>query len=131
MIFLVLSGKIIFLFPENLIFFFRWKMTNDLSQKNTSKYNIFFKCPEKMVFPKKIELQYDLFCIIWKDGIFSWKIWYFFFGWKMENDLSQEKLGNMTFSVYLYKYYKYDITLLQKIKDELPKKYKRWLLIAF
>ena len=43
----------------------------------------------------------------------------------MENDLSQEKLGNMTFSVDMYKYYKYDINLLQKIKDELPKKYKR------
>ena len=42
-----------FLFPENVILFFRWKMKDDLSQKNTWKYDIFFKCPEKMVFPKK------------------------------------------------------------------------------
>ena len=73
MIFLVvLSGKMTFLFPENflLTLFFRWIMKNDLSQKNTWKYNIFLKCPKKMVFPKKIALKYDLSCIIWKDSIF-------------------------------------------------------------
>ena len=53
MIFLVLSGKMIFLFPENIILFFRRKMKNDLSQKSTWKYDILFKCSEKMVFPKK------------------------------------------------------------------------------
>ena len=51
----ILSGKKIFLFPENMILFFRRTMKDDLSQKNTWKY-IFFKCPEKMVFPKKIAL---------------------------------------------------------------------------
>ena len=51
MTFVVLSTKIIFLFPENMILFFRRKMKDDLSQKNTWKYNIFFKCPEKVVFP--------------------------------------------------------------------------------
>ena len=45
-------------------------MKDDLSQKNTWKYDTFYKCPEKMVFPKKIMLEYDLFCIIWKDDIF-------------------------------------------------------------
>ena len=45
-------------------------MKDDLSQKNTWKYDIFFKYPEKMFFPKKIALEYDLSCIIWKDGIF-------------------------------------------------------------
>ena len=53
MIFLVLSGKMIFLFPENMILFFRQKMKDDLSQKNKWKYDIFFKCSEKMVFPEK------------------------------------------------------------------------------
>ena len=53
-IFLVSSGKLIFLFPENMILFFRRKMKDDLSQKNTLKYHIFFKCSEKMVFPKKL-----------------------------------------------------------------------------
>ena len=68
----VLSGKKIFLFPENMILFFRRTMKDDLSQKNTWKY-IFFKCPEKMVFPKKIALEYDISCIIWKYGIFFQK----------------------------------------------------------
>ena len=64
-----------FLFPENIILFFRRKMKNDLSQKNTWKYNIFFKCAGKMVFPKKITLEYDLSCcIIWEgDMSFSRK----------------------------------------------------------
>ena len=72
MIFLVvLFGKVIFLFPENMILFFRRKMKDDLSQKkNTWKYDIFFKCSEKFVFPKKIALEYDLSRIIWKDGVF-------------------------------------------------------------
>ena len=42
------------------------------------------------------------------------KIWYFFYGRKMKDDLSQKIHGNMMFSVYMYKCYKYDITLLQK-----------------
>ena len=54
MIFLVLSGKMIFLFAENIILFFRWEKKDDLSQKNTWKYDIFFKCPKKMIFPKKL-----------------------------------------------------------------------------
>ena len=33
MIFLVLSGKMIFLFPENMILFFRHERKDDLSQK--------------------------------------------------------------------------------------------------
>ena len=68
MIFFVSSGKMVFLFPENMILFFRRKMKDDLSEKITWKY-IFFKCSEKIVFPKKIALEYDLSCIIRKDGI--------------------------------------------------------------
>ena len=45
-------------------------MKNDLSQKNTWKHHFLFKRPEKMVFPKKIALEYALSCIIWKDGMF-------------------------------------------------------------
>ena len=51
MIFLKLLGKMI-LFPGKIILFFRRKMKDDLSQKNTRKYDIFFKCSEKMVFLK-------------------------------------------------------------------------------
>ena len=104
MIFLVvLSGKMIFLFPQNMMLFFKWKMKDDLSRKNTWKYDTFFKCPEKMVFPKKIELEFDLSCIIWRDAFFFRKIWYFFFGRKMKDDLSQGIHGNMIFSINMYK----------------------------
>ena len=54
MIFLVSSGKMIFIFPQNVILFFRPKMKDDPSQKNTWKYDIFSKCSEKMVSPKKL-----------------------------------------------------------------------------
>ena len=63
MIFLALSGKMIFLFPENMILFFRHKRKDDLSQKNTWKYDIFFKCSEKMVFPKNSRLNMIFFVI--------------------------------------------------------------------
>ena len=156
---------------ENIILFFWRKMKDVLSQKYTWKYDIFFKCSEKIVFPKnrtgiwsfllyylekwyfsppniwsyslegkwkmiflkkirgnvifssnalkrwsfqkKIPLEYDLSCIIWKGGTFFRKI-SFFFGQKMKDDLSQEMHGNMMFSAYMYKCYKYDITILQK-----------------
>ena len=70
MIFLLLSGKIIFLFPENMILYLRRKMKDDLSQKNTQKYDIFFKLSEKMVFPKRAAPAHDPSCIIWKYGVF-------------------------------------------------------------
>ena len=79
----------IFLFPENMILFYRRKLKDDLSQKkkkkkkkkkeNTWKYDILFKCSEKMVFPKKIALELDLYYIMRKDGIsFSRKYDIFF-----------------------------------------------------
>ena len=39
-------------------------MKDDLSQKNTWKYDIFFKCSEKMVFPKKLRWNM-IFLISW------------------------------------------------------------------
>ena len=74
MIFLVLLGKMIFLFPENMIFLLGWKMKDDLSQKNTRKY-IFFKCSEKMAVP-----GHDPSCTIWKDVFFPRKHDIFSFG---------------------------------------------------
>ena len=41
MIFLVLSGKMIFPFPENMILHLRRKMKDDRSQKNAREYDIF------------------------------------------------------------------------------------------
>ena len=93
MIFLVLSVRIMFLFPKNLILHLTRKMKEDLSQKNTRKYHIFFKSSEKMVFSKRVAPGYYLSCIIWKDGIFFPKTWYFFFGQEVRGDLSQEIHG--------------------------------------
>ena len=55
-----------------------WKMI--FLKKNTRKYDIFFKLSETMAFLKRIAPAHDLSCIIWKDGIFFQKTWYFF--WK-------------------------------------------------
>ena len=41
-----------------------------------------------------------------------------FFVWKIKDDLSQEIYGNMIFSVYMYKCYKYNIALLPKKKRQ-------------
>ena len=72
MIFLALSGKMIFLFPKNMILYLRRKIKDDLSKENTRKYDISFKPSEKMVFPKRAVPAHDLSCIISKDGIFPW-----------------------------------------------------------
>ena len=60
----------------------RRKMKDDLSQKNTQKYDIFSKCSENMVFSIRIVPGHDLSCTIWKGGIFFPKTWYFFPGRK-------------------------------------------------
>ena len=51
------------LFPENMILFTRQKRKDDLSLKNTWKYDIYFKCSEKMVFPKNSRLNMIFFVI--------------------------------------------------------------------
>ena len=92
MIFLVLSGKMIFLFPENIILFFRRKMKDDLSQKNTWKYDIFFKCSEKMVFPKKLHWNMIFLVVLSGKMIFLFpENMILFFRRKMKDDLSQKK----------------------------------------
>ena len=111
-IFLVLSGKIMFLFTKNIIWRLRPKIKDDLSQKNTRKYDIFFKLSEKMVFWKRAARGHDLSCIVWKDNIFSPKTWYFFLGLKLRNNLPQEIHGNKIFSVYTYGCYKRGATSL-------------------
>ena len=102
MIFLVLSEKMIFLFPENLTLPLRRKMKDDLSQKNTEIWYVLqtFWIVSEMFFSKRVTLGHDRSCIIWKDGIFFPKTWHFFLGRKVRDDLSQEAHGNMIFSVY-------------------------------
>ena len=64
---------------------------------------------------KKVALKYDLFCIIWKDGIFFTRKYDTFSldgKWKM---IFLKKINwNTIFSGCMYKCYKYDITLLPK-----------------
>ena len=79
-----------FLFPENMILYLRRNMKDDLSQKNTRKYDIFFKLSEKIVFSKRAAPGHDLSGIIWKDGIFFPKTRYFFLGREVRDGLSQE-----------------------------------------
>ena len=117
-----------FFFPK--IWFYsldkKWKMI--FLQKNTWKYDIILQMPRKESLSKKnMALEYDLSCIIWKDRIFHPENTIFCLWTK--DDLSQEIHGNMIFSVYMYKCYKYDIILQKKIKgDLLPKKYTySWL----
>ena len=67
----------------------RRKMKDDLFQKNTRKYDIFFRPPEKKVFSRKAASGHDLFCIIWKDGFFFPKTRYFFLGRKPATTFSR------------------------------------------
>ena len=69
MIFLVSSGKMIFLFPENMILFFRRKMKDDLSQKKYMEIWYILQMFRKDGLSKKIALEYDLSYIMRKDGI--------------------------------------------------------------
>ena len=67
MIFLVSSGKIIFLFNENMILFFRQKMWS--FSKKYMEIWYFLQMFWKDGLSKKIALEYDLSCIIRKNGI--------------------------------------------------------------
>ena len=101
MIFLVLLEKMIFLFPENMTLPLRWKMKDDLSQKkihgnvifsaNVLKRLSFQKAPREITFP-----------VLSGKMVFFPNTLYFFLGRKVRDDLSQEKHGNMMFSVDTY-----------------------------
>ena len=122
MIFLVLFGKIMFLFLENMILTLdrKWKMIF-FQKKNTRKYDIFLRSSEKKVFSKqKTAPRHDLSCIIWRDGIFFPKTRYFFLGQEASDDLPQEIHGYMMFSVYKYGCYKPGVT------PSCQKKNQRW-----
>ena len=126
MIFLLLSRKIKFLFPENMMLYLRRKMKDDLSQKNTRKYDIFFKLSEKMVFPKRAGPAHDPSCIIWKDGIFFPENMMFFL-------VGRNERRSFSGNTWTYDIFCVDVRVLQtwchaplskKIKDCLiPQKY--------
>ena len=70
MISLVLSGKMIFLFLENMILFFRHKMKSDLSQEIHKNMIFSSNLLKRWSLQEKVALEYDLSGILWKDGIF-------------------------------------------------------------
>ena len=122
MIFLVLLGKMIFLFPENMILFFRHKRKDDLSQKNTWKYDIFFKCSEKMVFPKNSRLNMIFFVISGKMVfLFSRKYDIFSLGGKWKKMIFIKKRVEIWH--FLYKYLGVTgMTLPSWQKTKMPRK---------
>ena len=78
-------------------------MKDNLSQKkkkSTWKYNNSSNVQKRLSFQKKkkLALEYDVFYIMKKDGIFFPKN-IFFYGRKMKDNISQKLHGNMMFSV--------------------------------
>ena len=91
MTFLVSSGKMIFLFPEKMILFFRRKMKDDLSRKQTNKQKKKKerkKINENMIYswnvPKRSSFQKNctgIWSFLYPEErwrFFFRKIWYFF-----------------------------------------------------
>ena len=76
-IFFVLSGKVIFLFPENRILHLdeKWKMI--FLKKKYMEIWYFRQMFWKDGLFNKITPEYDLSCIIWEGGIFFPKAWFF------------------------------------------------------
>ena len=83
MISLLLSRKMIFIFPKNMILFFSEKMKNDLSQK---------KITWKFIFFKKLHWNIIFLVLSGKKVFFplSENVISFSFGGKIKDDLSQE-----------------------------------------
>ena len=127
MIFLVLSGKMIFLFPENMTLFFRHKRKDDLSQNNTWKYDIFFRCFGKMVFPENSRLN-TIFFVISGNGkmvfIFSRKHDIFSLGGKWRKMIFIKKRVEIWYFLYMRRRLQARHCPPAKSKDALaPKKY--------
>ena len=84
MIFLVLSGKIMFLFPKNMILHLRRKMKDHLCQNNTRKYDILFKFQtsnyllQRWPFQKGLRWEMIFLVLSEKMVFFFPKTWYFF-----------------------------------------------------
>ena len=77
----------IFLIPENMILPLARKMKDDLSRKNTWKYDIFFRCFEKIIFSKRPHWNMS-FLVLSAKMVFFFP-GYIFFERKKEDDISQ------------------------------------------
>ena len=102
MIFFELSGKMIFLFPEIWSYSLDVKRKMIFLKKNIWKYDVFSKCSEKMVFPKKFAPEHGIFCNIWKYGIsFFREIWYFFLSGKWKKMIFIKKYMEIWYFLYI------------------------------
>ena len=121
MIFLVLSGKTIFLFPENMILHIRQKINDDLSQKKKISKNMIFSSNmlKRWSFQKGPLCDMILLVLSWKMVFFSRKHDNFSIGRKVRDYLSQEIHGNMIFSVYTCGRYKLGTTPLCQKKSKM------------
>ena len=84
MIYLVVSGKMVFLFLENRVLFFRQKMKDDLPKKQTWKYDISSNAPKRWSDQKKSHWNMTFLVLSGKMVFFSPENMLFFL-W-MENE---------------------------------------------
>ena len=109
-IFLALSGKIMFLLPENMILHLRRKMKMIFLKKILGNKTLSTNYLKRWSFQKGPRRDIIFLLLSGKMEFFFPKTWYFLFGQEVRVDLSQEMHGNMIFSVYKYGCYKRDVT---------------------
>ena len=119
MIFLVLSGEMIFPFPEYMNLFFGRKMKDDLSEINPLRYDIFCKWSGKMVFPKT--LHWDMiFLVLWGKMIFLFPgNIILFLRRKMKDHISQKKYMEISFFKLVPPHQLEQQRIWQKVGDDL------------
>ena len=124
MMFLVLSVKMIFLFPENMILPLRRQMKDDPSQKIHGNMTFSSNVLERWYFQKG--LCWDIIFLVLSGKMVFFYRKYFFLGRKVRGDLFQEIHRNMKFSVYTCECYKRgSVPLRQKKSKIIPQKYTR------
>ena len=111
-IFLVLSGKLIFIFPELWSYTLggKWKMIFLKKIHGNMTFSSSFL--KRWSFEKEPREDMIFLVLSGKIIFFSPKTWYFFLGLKLRNNLPQEIHGNKIFSVYTYGCYKRGATSL-------------------
>ena len=120
--FLYYEERWYFFFPK-IWHFFLDRKGNLISLKNIHGDMMFSSNVLKRWSFQKIVLEHDLFGNIWEDSISFFPKIYFFFRRKLKDYLSHKIHGNMLFSVYVHKCYKYDTSLLiKKTKITLSRK---------
>ena len=105
-----------------MIFFFRSSFT--------WKYDIFFKCSEKMVFPKNSRLNMIFFVISGKMVfLFSRKYDIFSLGGKWKEMIFIKSAWNMVFSAYMRRRHRHDISPPMHLRVTSPASPKKMIFI--